>query len=317
MRKIGGLLLFAFLLAIGLANAQNQGHTTEFEFTENAPSDLRRTMQNNAEAIFKSINYAYATQKSSLTISGNNATREAINMLQDIWKTSHFYCTKTKITAKVERSGTESGFLVNGVSLFMEQGATDKDKNQDFVLEFAHDGKINSVRNALYIKQNSVTDLRRRHIILNLLENFRTAYNRKDLLFLYNMFNNDALTIDGKSMMRTSGRGDSPMPITSNFDNIVHAKNKYMQNLRNAFNQNEYINITFDEISVAQHDEKKNIYGVTLRQNWNSTSYKDEGWLFLLIDFDIEDTPQILVRVWQPISVPENEVFSLSDFPIR
>ena len=59
----------------------------------------------------------------------------------------------------------------------------------------------------------------------------------------------------------------------------------------------------------------ENIYGVTLHQAWRSSTYNDDGWLFLLWDFNNEEQPQILVRTWQEDKAAASEgVFSIPDF---
>jgi len=54
---------------------------------------------------------------------------------------------------------------------------------------------------------------------------------------------------------------------------------------------------------------------VTLHQSWRSSTYNDDGWLFLLWDFNDEEHPQILVRTWQEDQAAAAEgVFSHHDF---
>ena len=63
------------------------------------------------------------------------------------------------------------------------------------------------------------------------------------------------------------------------------------------------------------------MYGVTLKQEWNSSRYSDVGFIFLMIDFQDENNPLIQVRTWQPEKLngqvlAREEVFSLGDFDI-
>ncbi len=54
---------------------------------------------------------------------------------------------------------------------------------------------------------------------------------------------------------------------------------------------------------------------MTLHQSWRSSTYNDDGWLFLLWDFNDEEHPQILVRTWQEDQAAAAEgVFSHHDF---
>ena len=168
------------------------------------------------------------------------------------------------------------------------------------------------------IKSNlELTDLRRRQLILDYVEQFRTAYNQKDINFLNQVFSDDALIITGKVITTKHAEGFTSQKIQYN----KQSKEQYIKNLRGVFARNSYIKVTFDEIEVMRHPVNPNFYGVTLLQGWTSGKYHDDGYLFLLWDFTNEDAPQIHVRTWQPDKIggkplPKDEVFSLSDFDI-
>jgi len=87
-----------------------------------------------------------------------------------------------------------------------------------------------------------------------------------------------------------------------------------MERLRTVFRNNNFINVRFDEIEVMRHGGNPNIYGVTLQQHWNSSTYRDQGWLFLMIDFTDESNPLIWVRTWQALA---DMPFGLDNFIIR
>jgi len=297
----------------------NAQHFTDFEFVETASASIRQAMQNNTKEVFRQIHDSYYSKKNNITLSRNNATPDAISSIHALWSTSKFYCIETEIITKVLQ--TPKGWQVRNIPVMFVEGETDEDKYQDIVLEFASDGKISGIYIALAMHQyndvfkdaNEVTDLRRRQLVLGFVENFRTAYNRKDIDYLDRVFSNDALIIVGKELR---SRGDG-LPPPVHYD--VRTKSEYMKNLKEAFDRNQYINIKFSEIEVMQHTNpgSGHIYGVVLRQDWNASGgYKDTGWIFLMIDFKDEDNPLIWVRTWQPISVPKNQVFWLGDFPI-
>ena len=313
--KILAPFLLVCFTSLWVVNAQ---HKTEFEFVETVSDEMRKKMQDNVGTVFGSIHDSYFAEKTNINISRNNATPDAIEQIQALWSTSHFYCTETDVIARVLKSAR--GWQVRGIPVFFKQGGTDADKYQDIVIEFASDGKISDVFIALPMHQvaeilkaqDEVTDLRRRQLILGFVENFRTAYNRKDIDYLDRVFSNDALIIVGRELR---SRGDG-LPPPVHYD--VRTKKEYMDGLKRAFARNQYINIKFSEIEVMQHSNpgSNHIYGVMLRQDWNTTTYSDTGWIFLMIDFKDEDNPLIWVRTWQPISVPKNQVFWLGDFPI-
>lgn len=303
-------------------NINAQQHFTEFEFTETTSSNVRQVMQNNAKTVFKQIHESYFNKKNAISLSRNNATPEAITRIQSLWSTSKFYCVETELIARVLEMPGGRGLQVRNIPVFFIDGATEEDKYQDMVLEFTSDGKISDLYIALPMNQyykifesgNGVTDLRRRQLVLGFVEDVRTAYNRKDAKYLDQVFSNDALIITGKVLKRT---GDSPNPIGVDVKYVTQTKSEYIKKLKSVFVNNTFINIKFDSIEVLKDEVQDHIYGVTLRQRWNSSTYSDEGWLFLMIDFRNENEPQIWVRTWQPLEVPRNKVFGLVDFPQR
>ena len=328
IRHFATVLLGGFLSAYSYAQ-----HTTEFLFLESAPGNIRAVMQTNAKAVFAEINRAYDQNKSGLALSSTHVTEEASKRIQTLWATSHFYCTETGITTRVLKSS--NGYQVRNIPVFFAQGKTDKDQYQDMVIEFTAGGKISDMYIALpshqYAKMmgnsNEVTDLRYRQMIVELVENFRTAYNRKDMPFLEDIYSDDALIITGK-VLTPQKRAD--VPVAYNQTQIEYSninKKQYLTNLKRVFEKNSYINIKFDEIVVTRHEGKPNIYGVTLKQDWNSSGgYHDEGWLFLMIDYEDENNPLIWVRTWQPLTDPSTgkpiqynteDIFGLGSFPVR
>jgi len=170
-------------------------------------------------------------------------------------------------------------------------------------------GTYEELKDALAIEKKDFASIYKdRLMILDFVEKFRIALNRKDLKFLDNAFaNNESLIIDKVQKTR----------VENNVEYVNYTKSKYLENLSNVFLRNSYINIKFSEIEVMQHDGNSNIYGVTLKQDWNTTNYKDVGWLFLMIEIRDEDNPLIWVRTWQPISVSKNDLFGLDNFILR
>jgi hypothetical protein len=315
-------------------------HTTEFLFLETAPDYTRKTMQSNANAVFAEINNAYEANNKCgrpIMLSTANATTDAIKRIQTLWATSRFYCTETGITARVLKSS--NGYQVRNVPVFFAEGKDKEYQYQDVVLEFDKDnGKISDMYIAIaphqYVKivgdLNAVGDFEERSIVADIVEQFRTAYNTKDMPFLQKIYSDDTLIIKGK-IVTEQKRGD--MPIASNSQKIqysVQNKKDYLDNLQSVFNKNSYINIKFTDIVVTRHEGNPNIYGVTLKQDWNTKptedspgGYHDKGWLFLLFDFKNKNNPQIWVRTWQPLENPvtkqeirytNEDMFGFKDF---
>ena len=193
-------------------------------------------------------------------------------------------------------------------------------KHQEVSLQFNTSGKITDFNFSMSDNQylqifregERLDDLDRRLQILHFVEQFRTAYNTKDIHFLDAIFSDDALIITGKVIRRINS-DVQPRP---EIQYTKQSKQQYIANLRRVFARNAYLNILFDDIKIMRHGAKPNFYGVTLVQHWNSSTYSDKGILFLVWDCTDEDQPKIHVRTWQPMETPENEVFTLSDIKL-
>ena len=286
---------------------------------------VKTKMETKMSALLTEINAAQASGR-ALNFTNLNLSNSVQMSLSMLWENSPFMCTDDEI---VERClTTASGYQVRNIPLMMKPRA---DRNfgeseyQEAVISFDRQGNIESfylsISMNLYmnvIRDNKeVTDLRRRQLILDYVEQFRTSYNTKDIQFLEQVFSDDALIITGKVISQKKDNMKLP-------DKIIYkkqTKQEYLTNLRRVFANNSYIKVTFDDIKVKRHSTNPNFYGVTLHQGYTSSNYHDDGYLFLLWDFSNEDQPQIHVRTWQPDQIngdriPDDEIFSLNDFDI-
>lgn len=288
-------------------------------------SKMERTMSalltesNEAQAAKRSLNF------SSMGIPVN--VQESVSML---WENCPFQCADEEIVEKCIETGL--GYQVRNIPLMMRptDSSFNEDEYQEAVFSFDRNGNLESFYLTLdmnlymnVIKSNkSVSDLRRRQLILDYVEHFRTSYNQKDIKFLTQVFSDDALIITGRVIKQS--KDGIPLP-----DKIMYkkqGKQEYLNNLRHVFAANKYIKVSFDDIEVMRHPVNPDFYGVTLHQGYTSDRYHDDGYVFLLWDFTNEAAPQIHVRTWQPDAynadgkgtkrIPKEEIFSLSDFDI-
>lgn len=216
------------------------------------------------------------------------------------------------------------GYQVRGINVTMkpQDASYDQSLNRQLTVSLNRSGVITGVRLAMESQEDmdkimqggrTVEDLRRRREILKFVEDFRCFYNEKNLEALRAIFSDDTIIITG-SVMKQRKLADGGIQVRQ-VRHTVQNKEQYMSNLARCFRNNRWINLGFDRISVAAHGSKENIYGVTLHQSWRSSTYNDDGWLFLLWDFNDEEHPQILVRTWQEDQAAAAEgVFSHHDF---
>lgn len=288
---------------------------------------IKSKIESEVSCMLTEINAAQEAGRSlNFSAMGNIGTRVQQSMAM-LWENSPFICTDDDIVEHCITTG--SGYQVRNIPLMMKptgEREFGEDEYQEAVISFDKQGNVESfylsISMNLYmnvIKSNlELTDLRRRQLILDYVEQFRTAYNQKDINFLNQVFSDDALIITGKVITTKHAEGFTSQKIQYN----KQSKEQYIKNLRGIFARNSYIKVTFDEIEVMRHPVNPNFYGVTLLQGWTSGMYHDDGYLFLLWDFTNENAPQIHVRTWQPDKIggkilPKDEVFTLDDFDIN
>ena len=220
----------------------------------------------------------------------------------------------------LKSGGNIRGYQIRGIEIEMLpiDDTFKDDLAQEVCIDFDKSGKIIDFNLAIGVNQYlrlfregvELDDLDQRLQILNYVQQFKNAYNTKNIKFMEDIFSEDALIITGKVIKRV--KSDIPLPPEIQY--TKYNKQQYLNNLRKVFARNGYININFSDIRIRRHGAKPNYYGVTLKQDWNSSTYSDEGILFLIWDFTDEDAPKIHVRTWQPLE--DQKVFSLSDFKL-
>jgi len=299
------VLCAAFALFAGNVSAQ---YATALTVTDIEQS-VARKMEANASALLTELNRAYFKPETPQLTKLSGMGKEGKSSILAMWEMTPFRCIETEI---IERGyKTPFGYQVRNIPLFLKDMLEDE-AYKEIAINFNKLGAIEDIyftldshnyKAVMESEGNAVTDLRRRQAILNFVENFRTAYNRKDIDLLAKVYSDDALIITGKVVKQTR----SAENILGNYgfskekiEYQVQTKKEYLNKLRSVFNNNAKINVVFDNIEVITHPKYDEIYGVKLKQGFNTTNYSDVGILFLMIDFKDGENMQIHVRVWQP-----------------
>lgn len=293
---------------------------------------LKAKMERSASRLLTEINAAYSEDR-ALNLVNLGLSESAVNGLIALWENVHFYCDDSEVVQSCLTVGNT--YQVRQIPLMIKpKGETLDDEYQEAVINFDASGRITrfnftlstNVYQNVMKKGKTVTEVSRRQQILSYVEQFRTAYNEKDIVFLENIFSEDALIITGTvtTVRKTDGMGISYNKVTYKKQN----KQQYIRNLKRSFASNSWINVRFEDVKVVKHPnpQMEGFYGVTVRQKYsNSRGYSDDGYLFLLWDFRDEDNVQIHVRTWQPYWMDENrtqpiskeDVFTPGDFVIH
>ena len=322
MREVVAVI---FLLFSTSAFSFSQNRTT-IELSAFHDDNFRGKVESNATLLLTALNEGFY-QKEWPAIPDSVVTHEGRKILQSLWQTAPFHCLYTKIQTSLVDRFQENTYEVRGITLTISSG-TSPSNQEEGILLIDKSGKIDGLyyglenhrfREIIRARKN-LDDLRNRKVILDFIENFRTAYNRKDVAFLDEVFSENALIIVGRVLVADETRaGEVKLNVSDTLVELSrYSKREYLDNLRSVFRNNEYINVGFDSLEVYQHPRLKEIYGVSLVQNWSSTTYVDQGYLFLMVDFREQDRPVIHVRTWQPYTFTRpQDTFDLGHFIIR
>ncbi len=319
MRKLI-ILLWAFLAFYMDVNAD-----ITFKFTPRSTGHLTTAMKSKMEkdiSILLTEIDAAGRENRALDLSSLNMEPEAKSNLASFWRILPFVCEFTQNVSECLQDF--QGYQVRKIKVLMKpKNNTYKQKlNRELTISLSKDGVITGVRPAAELNEDytmimndaqDVTDLVQRREILKFVEDFRCYYNQQNIHALEKIFSDNALIITG-SVITQRNTGDGK-PMVTNVLYKKQNKKEYLTSLKRVFDRTSFINVTFDRISVKRHSAKKNIIGVTLHQKWESSSYCDDGWVFLLWDFNDPERPQIHVRTWQPDQVAQKDgIFNENDF---
>ncbi len=144
-----------------------------------------------------------------------------------------------------------------------------------------------------------------KQILINFLENYKTAYALKRMDYIEDVFADDALIITGKVVERMQGNQESGYKQNRFVKLTRQDKNTYMRNLRNVFAGNEFINIKFANNIVKKMGKGGEVYSIQIKQDYFSTNYGDSGYLFVLVDVNDPNKSIIHVRAWQEKPDPD------------
>lgn len=317
------MVVLIFLMLGSAAKAGDQGpaapeqvrvYITDFERHE-----LRNTMQDNASRLFTELNAAFSEGRAPRT-GGHVDVGEALAAdLQRLWRTAPMFISDDRLFLKVLRS-TDGHYEMRDIPLML----LDEEGNKVYeegVLFFSPSGRPAGIRIALPKHQYSrllrdgtdnIDRERRRHI-LDFTEQFRTAYNTKDIDFIRKVFSDQALIVVGRMVQEADGSS----PYEQQVEYLRFNKEEYLERLDRVFRINRFIDVTFDDVRIQRHPLYDEVYGVNMEQYYTSSTYSDEGFLFLLVDFQEPDAPMIHVRTWQPMrATPEQHIFQLGDMEI-
>ena len=193
---------------------------------------------------------------------------------------------------------------------------------EDIVFTFGKDSLIECI--AFGLDKKAKDDIMGKNVwpkearlaLMEFLENYKTAYALKRLDYIRTIFDDDAVIIVGHVVKRLEqNNGDVRTTYQNNryVQMTQYSKEQYLKQLENCFRSNEFINIRFANNDVRKAKDGQE-YGIQIKQDYYSTNYGDEGYLYLQVDLNNRKEPIIHVRTWQPEPDPEVGLFGMGDF---
>lgn len=214
------------------------------------------------------------------------------------------------------------------MSFSFTSGKRKKTFVEDVVFTFDKDRKISNVAFGLgKVSENDILNRyapgwkdETRELIMEFLENYKTAYCLKRFDYISDIFADDAVIIVGNVVKRNLVQSPENRTISLDGQDVIkynrYDKDTYLANLARSFKLNEFINIRFTntEVQWLEKYQDEELYGIQLGQEYTSSRYADKGYLFLLVDMTDHDAPQIKVRTWQPNEVSMSKIYNAGDF---
>ena len=314
-------------IALGLAASAQGAYDFRLAPTTVSPA-VKAAIEQNVSNLFTAINAA-ATTGGDINFSGIDLTQDAKQSIVMTWENVHFTTAQDQYVGQLLKEKNSNGSL-RGLQVRNQQvdmkpidDTYEGPMAQEIVLDFTPTGRISDFNFAMENTQYltllrdgaRLGDAANRMQIINWCEKLRNAYCQKDIRMLDDLFSDDALIITGR-VVTERRRSDIALANPTRVEYVKQNKQQYLSRLKMVFdrqNRGGYVNVKFDDYRVVRHASKPNYYGVTLRQQWHTKGYSDEGIVFLIWDFNDEDHPKIHVRTWQPL---QDTPFTMGDFKL-
>ena len=164
------------------------------------------------------------------------------------------------------------------------------------------------------IMKHEEWQLSSRYFLVTFLENYKTAFALKRRDYIKNIFADNAVIITGtvvKPCYDAESNKYANHPIVRY---NRQTKEQYITGLERCFDRNEFINVRFGNNEVLRSSKGGELFSVQIKQDYYSTNYGDQGYLFLMVDLNNPHTPIIKVRTWQPQKDPDFGIYGLADF---
>lgn len=313
-----------FLLTLLLNNEAWAQYSTTVTIRNLKDPSLRESVENTLSNLFTEFNSA-SEENRTPKLKGYNMDESTKTAILNLWETSPYRCEETDVVQKASRIYADNEYEIRNIP-FVFKELNPEDQYQQVAISFDKNGKLTSFHIAILPNlydgilsgADNVKEVRKRYMILDFVEQFRTAYDTRDIKFMEQIFSDDALIITGRKVKQKPSSDNNFK--SERVEYLKQNKKQYINRLKGIFARNSRIHVTFDDIKIEYHPVLDDWYGVKLKQGYTAGTYHDDGYLYLVWDFTDPDNPQIHVRVWEDenaLKESKSEPFSMDDIEIR
>lgn len=297
MKVLLHLILFLIITTFS-ASAINPPDNITVQLESGMDQDYVEVLQEHTADVLEAINHHYKEDEWYWPeeLAGDPGTLELEMLLED----EGYY----HILEKNQTYVSQTGSIFSIGELVLYRRFNELIEVHELVLFFDEDGtfvdaeKISATNSvAPFVMQQEPAEEEISREIKALVEEFRQAYNNRNLDAVGNLLHPDARVIaavqlpDGRTFYR---RNITP---------------EYVQTLQSIFDDNPEVHLRFEEIEVLAHPFVSHLYGVHLKQYWDATNYSDEGNLFIIVDMQQSGQSGVQVRSWK------SAAFRAEDYP--
>ena len=229
------------------------------------------------------------------------------------------------IVATVNKTAT--GWELRRVRVLTAYAALQQQSQEYLVLDFDEQGNFNDVNFGTmdwlyqkFVEEGTYgNDWGNRQVIVKFVERYRTAFLSRNMEMLDSMFADEAMIIVGRVLKKGVTNISYQYEQKESQPDIAYlqyTKEQYLKNVRNNFKNAKDIALKFSSFSIIRKNGEQGVYGINMRQQYQSNAYADEGHLFLLVDF-LQVHPQIYVRSWQPQEWSEAALVELWNYRLN
>lgn len=254
----------------------------------------------------------------------NNKFSYSDKFLNDKLSNLSKYVKMAPIANKTEGqiSKTFEGYEYRPLYVKTSYNSINLESIEALVLDFDETGNLIDINfsmnkelyNSFVQAGDSQNDWKERQVVAKFLEKYRTCFLARDIKTLAEIFSDDAVIIVGH-IKKADNSSNYEFIEEDKFLQSRYTKEEYLRNTKRMFGNREDIFLNFHSIRLDKRNDLKGVYGLSMRQNFNSTTYSDEGHLFLLVDFN-NKLPQIHIRSWQPEEWNEMLIHNLANFTL-